>query len=341
MKNVVLFVLTVLCVSCTKTSVVSVKQSPQMRPTFHSIVVSAPYDNLEMKSKIENLCMQKLSNANVKVYRAIDVLPPLKSYTQSEISETLVSRNIEALVIVAVSDFWVDYFSTPGKTVSKTQSTGVSSSTIQRWGNLFSVSTTEAGSSTTTTRHIPGMTLTQSNVKLDARVVRIELNKEPEVIWRANSTTSGDFITSTSKVLADAIREISEKLILDGIIAEGFQELPDEVRLIGGEHGDIDLGCVSCPEFDIDAIFNSYGTFGRRAEKSIWNPESMFGDVNSESCPCNPTGTKPPRIVNQYGEQIGFLSINPDFPVGYKSRKTLKWLNTELCQLGNERDTVR
>jgi len=340
MKHFIPFILFILLVSCTKTSVVSIKQNLLMRPTFHSVLVAAPYENLELKVRIENLCIRNIGNANIKVYRAFDILPPLRTYTQSEISEILKSRNIEALLIVAISDFWVDYYSSPGKTVTHEQSTSMVSGTIQQWGSLLSVSTQETGFSTSTTQYIPGKTFTKSNVRLDARVARIDLNKEPLMIWRANSTTSGNFLTSTSQVLADAIREIAKQLVADGIIADGPRANPLEVRLVGGDLGEIELGCISCPEWHIESIFNTYGTSGARANHSIWNPKSSFGDVASESCPCNPSGTSPPRIIDKYGEHIGYLSINPNYPINYKPQKLLEWLERKLCISNEEQESV-
>lgn len=307
-----------------------------MRPNFQSIVVSAPYDDLEMKASVENLCVQKISNVNLKVYRAIDILPPLKTYTQGEISDILASRNIEALLTVAIADFWREYYSTPGKTVSETQSTFQSTSDVQQWGNLFSVSTQGSGSSTTTSQYIPGMTFSRASVKLDARVTKIDISMKPEMIWRANSTTSGDYLTSTSKVLSDAVQEISNKLVADGIILGGPSELPFEARVVGGELSEVELGCISCPEWSQESVFNKYGTYGQRADQSIWDPNNKFGDITSEFCPCNPNGTQPPIIVNQYGEQIGFLSLNPNYPIDYKSRKLQKWLETKLCAESKE-----
>lgn len=84
------------------------------------------------------------------------------------------------------------------------------------------------------------------------------------------------------------------------------------------------LGKLTTNAYDIDSIFNEYGTYGSEYQsKSIWNNYGTYGGEFSNQSPFNKFATEPPAIVLD-GKVIGYLSLNTTIngavsPVGLES----------------------
>lgn len=231
--SIALLVLTL--ISCaTTTSLVSVRDKSYRGGTIDTIAVSTPYDDLELKSAIESAAATALESRVVKCYRMIDILPPIRSYSPEEMDSTFKSLNLQAVLVFAIKDYWVDELTIGKKTVTtsepeKTVTTERthSSGSISYWSNWASFSGVSLRESVTassggkkTTYHDPGTTLTKTNVRLDARLFVFDTNGAPLMLWRANSTTSGNYFTPGSDVMSAAIREVRNTLWKDSILTE-------------------------------------------------------------------------------------------------------------------------
>jgi hypothetical protein len=106
---------------------------------------------------------------------------------------------------------------------------------------------------------------------------------------------------------------------------------PEELRVFGGENNKTFLGCLSCPETDLDSLFNRFGTYGSRfAANSILNRFGPFGSKFAPFSPCNVSSTTPPVIVDDDGEDYGELTLNRDSPRQAKIEGLNAWL-AALC----------
>jgi hypothetical protein len=105
----------------------------------------------------------------------------------------------------------------------------------------------------------------------------------------------------------------------------------EELRVFGGEDNKTFLGCLSCPETDMDSLFNRFGTYGSRfAANSILNRFGPFGSKFAPFSPCNVYSTTPPVIVDDEGEVYGELTLNRDSPRQAKIEGLNAWL-AALC----------
>jgi hypothetical protein len=113
---------------------------------------------------------------------------------------------------------------------------------------------------------------------------------------------------------------------------ERFAVTPsEELRVFGGENNKTFLGCLSCPETDLDSLFNRFGTYGSRfAANSILNRFGPFGSRFAPFSPCNVDSTTPPVIVDDEGEDYGELTLNRDSPRQAKIEGLNAWL-AALC----------
>ena len=71
------------------------------------------------------------------------------------------------------------------------------------------------------------------------------------------------------------------------------------------------LGCLSCSQYDMDSVFNQYGSHGSRYQTdSIFNPYGELGSKYSNYGACSPYATDPPVIVDGSGTFFGKLTVN-------------------------------
>lgn len=317
----------------TATSMVSVTDEEYNNSQFTRILVVAPYDNLEIRESVEALFAQEISvetiSESIIAYKGIDLLPPLREYTREEISNRLQEKGIQAVLVAAVTDFWQTVYQTPEITITKEKTKA--RSTISNWGGLLSVSTISEGSSRT--QKIPGIKFIRSNVKLDVRLFLYDLSALPKMIWRANSTTSGNYLASGSKVMRDAAAKIAAKLTIEGLLKFPGISLPIEYRVMGGHNYDIMLGDLHSRNWAQKSIFNKNGKFGVLAKHSLWDRNGIYSSDTSDCSACNPRANHPPIIVNQYGREVSKLSLNRKFSITFKTDMLTKFLKKEICRV--------
>ncbi|MCD6249371.1 MAG: hypothetical protein J7J98_03440 [candidate division Zixibacteria bacterium] len=323
----------VFIISCgiTTTSIVSIQDEDIGIPRFQSVAVSLPCDDLEVRSRIEGLFARQMTSPGVVVFRAMDILPPLREYTLDQIAERLREKNVQALLVVAVTDFWSTSLTTPDMTISKSKS---NTTVRSAWNSLLVVKT----NSTTETTTIPGITLSQSNVKLDVRMYVLDIQKSPQMIWRANSTTSGNYFARDSKILRDAATKISTQLMINGMLAvcpadTAHLAVGSGVVVLGGPNHNVMLGRVD-PGARYDgcqSIFVAWCEYGDEAPQSVWDRHGPYASDTSDCSVCNMEASNPPIIVAENGTKLGRMSLNPKFEIGYREQKISEWLMHTIC----------
>ena len=88
-----------------------------------------------------------------------------------------------------------------------------------------------------------------------------------------------------------------------------------KLMFFGGAGHHTYLGCLNCPSYAEDSIFNSSGTHGNpNSTVSILNRFSDFGSAYSDYSACNPYASDPPVIVDALGGFSGRLTVNQFAP---------------------------
>jgi hypothetical protein len=98
----------------------------------------------------------------------------------------------------------------------------------------------------------------------------------------------------------------------NGLAAPSGSSMPaGRIMVFGGEGHDTYLGCLSCPEYAQDSLFNEYGPHGSTySSNSIFNPYSQYGSRYAAYSACNPYASDPPVVVDQDGHYYGRLTVN-------------------------------
>lgn len=83
------------------------------------------------------------------------------------------------------------------------------------------------------------------------------------------------------------------------------------LHLYGGKNHDEYLGCLDCNSYDINSIWNEYGTYGNNYNlKSIWNEYGTYGNPYNAYSPWNAYGSNPPVVVDKEGNFYGYFTVN-------------------------------
>lgn len=86
-------------------------------------------------------------------------------------------------------------------------------------------------------------------------------------------------------------------------------------KIYGGKHYDQFLGCLDCDGETSNSIWSPYTDYGSTHNaKSIWNEKGCYGSVKSNYSPYNPRAKYPPRVVDENGKLLGYLTVNKDNP---------------------------
>lgn len=78
--------------------------------------------------------------------------------------------------------------------------------------------------------------------------------------------------------------------------------------------GKVYLGKLTTNKYDVDSVFNEYGTYGSKySTDSIWNEYGTYGSAYSSKSAFNKYATDPPQIFLKEGSEtsyVGYLTKN-------------------------------
>ena len=84
-----------------------------------------------------------------------------------------------------------------------------------------------------------------------------------------------------------------------------------QLHIFGGSKLDVYLGCLTCDDYSIYSIWNSYVVYGNNLNAiSIWNSNGIYGGSHSMFSPFTRYATTPPVVVDKDGNFYGYFTIN-------------------------------
>lgn len=92
--------------SCAWTNVTSMRDPNYSETQFDSILVVAPFSDIEYRQYTESAFQKEMKKRGANVFRSIDMFPPTRYVSNTELLNTLVQNDIEAVLIIAFSDYW-------------------------------------------------------------------------------------------------------------------------------------------------------------------------------------------------------------------------------------------
>jgi hypothetical protein len=129
------------------------------------------------------------------------------------------------------------------------------------------------------------------------------------------------------------LEERAGVILLVGFVTLGAgvasaQIVPDQKLMIfGGTDHDIYLGCLSCPQWEADSVYNAVGKYGSEiSPTSIRNHISLYGSAVATTSACNEIASEPPVLVDKTGKYYGELTQNPVRAKRTTIKAALAWL---------------
>lgn len=100
-----------------------------------------------------------------------------------------------------------------------------------------------------------------------------------------------------------------------------------KLMIFGGDGHETYLGCLSCSEYAVDSVFNTYGPHGSAySSESILNHFSEFGSAYSTYSACAAYASDPPVVVDGAGNSYGRLTMNRYNQQGFRNERIAGWL---------------
>ncbi len=104
-----------------------------------------------------------------------------------------------------------------------------------------------------------------------------------------------------------------------------------KVMVYGGPADTTYLGCLNCFESDTESVLDPQGPYGSRGSAtSIANPNGSFGSLSSPYSACNLFAADPPIIVDDQGNNYGWLTVDPSRAVDPSADAVQRWIS-RLC----------
>lgn len=199
--GIVAVAISILFAACATTEVATIRNPAVSNIQYDLILVSAPFTDLELRRNTEQAFVAELSDYGVAALPAIDVFPPLKQYSETEIADEIARRGVDAIMSVVITDYYEDQSYVP-PTTTTTGSASVYGNTVY-------------GQSTTQTHG--GYYLSHPRVRFDINLFDGNVG---EVAWRATTFTAGNAFANASSLMAS----LSRSVVLEYARDAGLQE---------------------------------------------------------------------------------------------------------------------
>jgi hypothetical protein len=174
---------------CATTSATTVSNPEYDSIGFDKIMVSAPFQDLEVRKQTEGQFVEDLRYYGVDAVAAIDLLPPIKQYSGEEIAAVIEEHDIDGVMTIALTDAYDEQGYVP-PTTSTTGSTSINESSVY-------------SQSTTTTSG--GYYVSKPRAEFEVNLFHAE---SAEVVWKATSLTRGDAFSNYKTLIRSLSGEI-------------------------------------------------------------------------------------------------------------------------------------
>jgi len=202
-KVLIILVLCIFSYSCAYTSISTIRNPYLPNKAFGRILIIAPFSDLQYQKYFEELFAYRLYLNKVDAFTGLDLIPPLRTYTEQELADILLSYEIDGILVVSLKDFYTSDTYYP----QRSRTTG----SAYLVGNYLRFNAT--------TRISGGYTIKEPRLKFEIRLFDRESG---EVAWLSSSLTSGDENAEISTLAKSLSRATIKALIKDKMLLESL-----------------------------------------------------------------------------------------------------------------------
>jgi len=219
--------------SCAWTDVTSIKDPNYSQIQFNNVLVVAAFSDIEYRQKTELAFKKQLEKQGVNAVRSIDMFPPTREVSNTELIDTVKENNIQCVLIIAFSDYW-----TSESYIPPYSTTSGSASII---GNSIYYSQT--------TQTYGGYHFSKPRINFELRLYDTQTGT---TAWIAKTHTKGNayanFNTLINSLASKSVKTLSEEdLISDHAYRNRTQPTKTEIKSKN------DPQLISTSEYSIEA----------------------------------------------------------------------------------------
>lgn len=177
----------ILSLSYCASAVLTVANNPKfIAKKYKKILIVADFADLSIQRKIEYAILKEFDwerkpglfskGLDIEMFASFDLMPPYREYDSKEVAEMFDASGIDAILLIALEDFWNSYVYIPKTTQA------------QSWGYYYD----NYISTQTRVQEYGGYNIEISNAKFKVGLI----DKSGEIAWLAQAnTTTGRFGT--------------------------------------------------------------------------------------------------------------------------------------------------
>ena len=194
MKKAAIIVFCIVTISCAFTDITSVTNPDHKNKLYGRILVISPFQELHYRKLFEYKLSNTFYDVYVDAFAGIDLISPIKTYTDFELRKILDQYNIDGILVASLTDYYESQTYVPPTQVTS--------------GSVWVVSNYVRYSQTTNA--IGGGIISRPRMKFE---IRLYDRSSGEVAWLSQSFTSGnalaDFVT-----LADSLSRVTIRTLI-------------------------------------------------------------------------------------------------------------------------------
>jgi hypothetical protein len=197
------------CCGCAHTKITSFVDPDFRDRTYKRILVSVAYDDLEQRQKAETRFVQEFEDTKAECIPSMQILLPTRRYSDSEMFGLLEENGIDAILLVAQTDYYEDLQYIPeSSTTTLSANTYYYASYARTYGSAHT--TTTGGYYVRKPRWRHELTLYDSDTK--------------RIAWIGTSLTRGNAPARFKHLVRALAHEAVEALIEDGLVVAALKE---------------------------------------------------------------------------------------------------------------------
>ena len=188
-------VVAALVIGCATTDVTAITNPQYKGLSLNKVLVSAQFQDLQTRKTFEHQFVQKLIHGGQDAVAAMDLLPPIKQYSNDEVAQILLKAGVDAAMIITLTDASTQQVYVP-------QSSYTTGSANVYGNSIYS---------TARTNTYGGYYVSKPRVRFE---VDLLYAKNGDVIWKATTYTRGNAFANV-----DTISESLSAQVVDNYIA--------------------------------------------------------------------------------------------------------------------------
>lgn len=200
-----------ICTGCATTKMHSFVDPDFKAHSYENLMISVQVDQLDQRDDAETLFVKRMSKAQVRCVRALDVLPPTREYNDEQFMGALKEANCDGVMIVRMTQYYEDEYYVPQQ--STTTTTGTLSSNTYYHGNSATTSGVMNARSHTST--FGGYTYKEPRVRHELQLWDVKSGK---MAWIGGTFTKGNRYARFNHLISSLAEEARDALEQEGLV---------------------------------------------------------------------------------------------------------------------------